>query len=58
MLWEAMKTDLKREAKHENQIDTAKRMLKMGNFPLSDITNITQLPLATIKEIQLKLQNN
>lgn len=58
MLWEAMKTDLKREAKHENQIDTAKRMLKMGNFSLSDITNITQLPLATIKEIQLKLQNN
>ena len=59
MLWEAMKTDLKREGhaegKTEEKFAIAKRMLTLGRS-LQDIMLITELPLAQIHKLQAELK--
>lgn len=67
MLWEAMKTDLKREGhaeglaegrvegKNEEKFAIAKRMLTLGKS-LQDIMLITDLPLTQIHKLQAELK--
>ena len=63
MLWEAMKTDLKREGhaeglaegKTEEKFAIARRMLTLGNS-LQDIMLITDLPLTQIHKLQAELK--
>ena len=67
MLWEAMKTDLKREGhaeglaegrvegKNEEKFAIAKRMLTLGKS-LQDIMLITDLPLTQIHKLQTELK--
>ena len=62
MLWEAMKMDIKREARakgraegrYEEKCTAAKRMLAL-NYSLQDIMLFTDLPMTQIHKLQAEL---
>ena len=48
--------DNRYEAQYAEKFATVKRMLKLGKNSLADISEMTDLPLATVKQIQAEMQ--